>query len=323
MVRLERDYRSTPAGGVAGQPGHRRRARPDGGQQAAPGRPARPGPGAVVHRASRRGRRGRRGGRSIKKLIESGTPPSEIAVLYRINAQSEVYEEALTEAGIPFQVRGGEGFFSRQEIRQALLALQRAAERDVDDRRRAAGGRPRGCSSRSGLTAEPPAGTKARERWEALAALAELVDEEVAQRPVAGSARPGRRAAPARRRPAPTGGAGRHAGVAARREGAGVGCGVPGRAGRRHAADLARAVARPRQRARRRGAPAALRRSHKGASAFGAELGAGPGAGRPAGPTAVALPQRHRAAIAQPTPARAGREGRAAPRRAAGSATAR
>ena len=34
-----------------------------------------------------------------------------------------------------------------------------------------------------GLTAEPPAGTQARERWEALSALAELVDEEVAQRP--------------------------------------------------------------------------------------------------------------------------------------------
>ena len=34
-----------------------------------------------------------------------------------------------------------------------------------------------------GLTAEPPPGTKARERWEALAALAELVDDEVAQRP--------------------------------------------------------------------------------------------------------------------------------------------
>ena len=45
--------------------------------------------------------------RSIKQLVEAGTPPAEIAVLYRINAQSEVYEEALTEAGIPFQVRGG------------------------------------------------------------------------------------------------------------------------------------------------------------------------------------------------------------------------
>ena len=109
-----------------------------------------------------------------------GTPPAEIAVLYRINAQSEVYEEALTEAGIPFQVRGGEGFFSRQEIRQALLALQRAAERGAE------GELPqivRAVLEPLGLTAEAPTGTKARERWEALTALAELVDDEVEARP--------------------------------------------------------------------------------------------------------------------------------------------
>ena len=113
--------------------------------------------------------------KSIKRLIESGTAASEIAVLYRINAQSEVYEEALTEAGIPFQVRGGEGFFSRQEIRQALLALQRAAERDVEGVTSwgpaACGGLPdivRALLEPLGLTAEPPPGTRARERWEAL-----------------------------------------------------------------------------------------------------------------------------------------------------------
>ena len=138
-----------PAGGVAGQPGHRRGARPGGGQQAAPGRPARPGPDADVRRAPRRGRRGRRG-RDERSSSSStaGTPAAEIAVLYRINAQSEVYEEALTEAGIAFQVRGGEGFFSRQEIRQALLALQRAAERGAErgDDLPAAGARS--CSNR-------------------------------------------------------------------------------------------------------------------------------------------------------------------------------
>ncbi len=104
-------------------------------------------------------------------------------MLYRINAQSEVYEEALTEAGVPFQVRGGEGFFSRQEIRQALLALQRAAERGADASGDDCHAIVRALLEPLGLTAEPPAGTRARERWEALAALAELVDEEVAQRP--------------------------------------------------------------------------------------------------------------------------------------------
>ena len=118
--------------------------------------------------------------RAIKKLVESGTAAAEVAVLYRINAQSEVYEEALTAAGIPFQVRGGEGFFSRQEIRQSLVALQRAADRGAE------GELPtmvRELLEPLGLTPEAPAGVKARERWEALTALAELVDEEVAARP--------------------------------------------------------------------------------------------------------------------------------------------
>ena len=68
-------------------------------------------------------------------------------MLYRINAQSEVYEEALTEAGVAYQVRGGEGFFSRQEIRQALLALQRAADRAKPKATLPRGG-TRACSSR-------------------------------------------------------------------------------------------------------------------------------------------------------------------------------
>lgn len=117
---------------------------------------------------------------STARLIDSGTLPSEIAILYRVNAQSEVYEEALTEAGIAYQVRGGEGFFDRQEIKQALLALQRASERGAD------GPLPdvvRGVLEPLGLTAEEPVGTRARERWAALTALAELVDDEVAQRP--------------------------------------------------------------------------------------------------------------------------------------------
>ncbi|MDD4867291.1 MAG: ATP-dependent DNA helicase UvrD2, partial [Mycobacterium sp.] len=117
---------------------------------------------------------------SIARLTASGTPPSEIAVLYRANAQSEVYEEALTEAGIPYQVRGGEGFFNRQEIKQAMLALRRAADRGAD------GPLPevvRALLEPLGLTAEQPAGTRARERRDTLSALAQLVDDEIAQRP--------------------------------------------------------------------------------------------------------------------------------------------
>jgi DNA helicase II / ATP-dependent DNA helicase PcrA len=182
VVRLERDYRSTPQvvslanrviaaarGRVAGSKLHLVGQRDPG---PAPSFSEHPDEVAEADAVAK----------SISRLVESGTAPAEIAVLYRINAQSEVYEEALTEAGIPYQVRGGEGFFSRQEIRQALLVLQRAAGRGTE----AEGALPdvvRGLLEPLGLTAEPPTGTRARERWEALSGLAELVDEEVAHRP--------------------------------------------------------------------------------------------------------------------------------------------
>jgi DNA helicase II / ATP-dependent DNA helicase PcrA len=180
VVRLERDYRSTPQvvslanqviaaarGRVAGS-----KLQLSGQREPGPAPSFREHPDETVEAAAV--------AKSIADLIESGTPPSEIAVLYRVNAQSEIYEEALTEAGIAYQVRGGEGFFNRQEIKQALLALQRAADRGAD------GPLPdvvRAVLEPLGLTAEEPAGTRARERWEALTALAELVDDEVAQRP--------------------------------------------------------------------------------------------------------------------------------------------
>src|SRR4051812_6789992 len=180
VVRLERDYRSTPqVVSLANRVIAAARGRMAGSKLHLVGQRDQ-GPVPTFAEHTDEVAEAAAVAKQIKRLIDKGTEPAEIAVLYRINAQSEVYEEALTEAGIPFQVRGGEGFFSRQEIRQALLALQRASERDVE------GELPeivRVVLEPLGLTAEPPPGTRARERWEALAALAELVDEEVAQRP--------------------------------------------------------------------------------------------------------------------------------------------
>jgi DNA helicase II / ATP-dependent DNA helicase PcrA len=180
VVRLERDYRSTPqVVSLANQVIAAARGRVAGSKLQLSGQ-REPGPAPSFHEHPDETAEAAAVAASIARLIESGIPPSEIAVLYRVNAQSEVYEEALTEAAIAYQVRGGEGFFRRQEIRQALLALQRAANKDVE------GSLPevvRGLLEPLGLTAEPPSGTRARERWEALLALAELVDEEVALRP--------------------------------------------------------------------------------------------------------------------------------------------
>ena len=180
VVRLERDYRSTPqVVSLANRVITAARGRMAGSKLQLIGqRPPGPEPKFTEHPDE--AAEATAVARNIKKLIDSGTAASEIAVLYRINAQSEVYEEALTAAGIAFQVRGGEGFFSRQEIRQALVALQRASDRG------AGGELPhlvRELLEPLGLTAEAPAGVKARERWEALTSLAELVDDEVAARP--------------------------------------------------------------------------------------------------------------------------------------------
>jgi len=179
VVRLERDYRSTPqVVSLANQVIAAARGRVAGSKLQLSGQ-REPGPAPSFQEHSDEPAEATAVAKSIARLIESGTPPSEIAVLYRVNAQSEVYEEALTEAGIAYQVRGGEGFFNRQEIKQALLALQRAAERGAD------GPLPdvvRGVLEPLGLTAEQPVGTRARDRWEALSALAELVDAEVKQR---------------------------------------------------------------------------------------------------------------------------------------------
>jgi DNA helicase-2/ATP-dependent DNA helicase PcrA len=59
-----------------------------------------------------------------KSLMAEGMVRSEIAVLYRSNAQSRVIEHALFTAGIPYRVYGGQRFFERAEIKHAIAYLQ-------------------------------------------------------------------------------------------------------------------------------------------------------------------------------------------------------
>lgn len=126
--------------------------------------------------------------RRIRDLIAAGVPAGEIAVLYRINAQSEVYEQALADAGVPYQLRGAERFFERQEVREAGIALRGAARAggndalldDADD----LPSQVRAVLSTKGWTTEPPAGSGAvRDRWESLAALVRLAQDYVRGKP--------------------------------------------------------------------------------------------------------------------------------------------
>ncbi|MEU7701345.1 ATP-dependent DNA helicase UvrD2 [Streptomyces sp. NPDC039028] len=182
VVKLVRDYRSTPqvvhlANGLLSQ---------------ARGRAAEhrlelvsqrdPGPDPVYTEYADEPTEAEGTARRIRDLIAAGVPAGEIAVLYRINAQSEVYEQALADAGVPYQLRGAERFFERQEVREAGVALRGAARAggndslldDAED----LPAQVRAVLSTKGWTPQPPAGSGAvRDRWESLAALVRLAED--------------------------------------------------------------------------------------------------------------------------------------------------
>jgi DNA helicase-2/ATP-dependent DNA helicase PcrA len=68
----------------------------------------------------------------IKSIINAGGTRSEVAILYRSNAQSRIIEHGLFSAGIPYRVYGGLRFFERAEIKHALAYL-RLLENPNDD----------------------------------------------------------------------------------------------------------------------------------------------------------------------------------------------
>jgi DNA helicase-2/ATP-dependent DNA helicase PcrA len=125
------------------------------------------------------------------ELVASGVPAREMAVLVRVNVQTERFERAFAQAGVPCQVRGTERFFGRAEVRQAMGMLRAAT---------AAAAAPAAASASAaaevrhvlagiGLTPKPPPGRgSARERWESLAALAQLADDFCTLTPGAGLA---------------------------------------------------------------------------------------------------------------------------------------
>ncbi|WEH35739.1 ATP-dependent DNA helicase UvrD2 [Streptomyces sp. AM 4-1-1] len=182
MVKLVRDYRSTPqvvhlANGLLSQARgraaeHRLELVSQRDRGPEPGYLEYPDEPAEAEGTARR----------IRDLIAAGVPAGEIAVLYRVNSQSEVYEQALADAGVPYQLRGAERFFERAEVREAGVALRGAARAGgndslLDD----AQGLPsqvRAVLSTKGWTTEPPTGSGAvRDRWESLAALVRLAED--------------------------------------------------------------------------------------------------------------------------------------------------
>ena len=186
VVRLERDYRSTPQ--VVELANKLVRSNAPGARLTLVGQRA-PGPEPTFAEYDDEPAEAAAAAARCRTMIDDGVPAAEIAVLFRINAQSEVYEKALTDAGVPYVLRGGERFFDRAEIKQARLLLRGAAvavragsgagpaQENLTDAVR---------SVLAGLNwhpEAPPPGGSARERWESLTALVNLADDLLASMP--------------------------------------------------------------------------------------------------------------------------------------------
>ncbi|EMC9361035.1 DNA helicase II [Proteus mirabilis] len=68
----------------------------------------------------------------IKRWHEEGGALADCAILYRSNAQSRIMEEALLQANMPYRIYGGQRFFERQEIKDALSYMRLTANRHDD-----------------------------------------------------------------------------------------------------------------------------------------------------------------------------------------------
>jgi DNA helicase-2/ATP-dependent DNA helicase PcrA len=112
---------------------------------------------------------------SIRTKLDQGIKPSDIAVLYRVNGQSEAIEHALTQAGIDYQVRGGERFFNRSEIQTAIRAVR--AEAVSPSEKPLYQGVSDICRSLGWQTQQPAEKGSARETWESLNSFLAITEE--------------------------------------------------------------------------------------------------------------------------------------------------
>ncbi|MFV0276472.1 MAG: DNA helicase II [Parahaliea sp.] len=101
--------------------------------------------------------------------VGDGHERASVAVLYRSNAQSRVLEEALIRAGIPYRIHGGQRFYERMEIRNALAYLRLIANRGDDAAvERVINVPPRGIGSKTLETVREVARNREVSLWQAI-----------------------------------------------------------------------------------------------------------------------------------------------------------
>ena len=171
VLRLEQNYRSTPA--IVASANRLMRDRP--GALTLRSAAERTGPAPITTAYASDSAEARAVANSIAAEITTGTKPESIAVLFRINVQSQVLETALADAGVPYLVRGSSRFFDQREVKEALMLLRGATVntaieplfKTVSDVLRSIG-----------WSQEPPETRGAvRDRWESLNALMHLAED--------------------------------------------------------------------------------------------------------------------------------------------------
>ena len=112
----------------------------------------------------------------IRQWINDGNARREAAILYRSNAQSRVLEAELLQSGIPYRIYGGQRFFERQEIKDAMAYLRLIANRHDDGSfERVVNTPTRGIGERSVAAVRDLARERAISLWQAAATV---IDEK-------------------------------------------------------------------------------------------------------------------------------------------------
>jgi DNA helicase-2/ATP-dependent DNA helicase PcrA len=171
VLRLEQNYRSSPA--IVASANRLMRDRPGALSLHSAG--DRTGPAPITRGYPTDAAEARAVAAAIAEEIATGTAPENIAVLFRINVQSQALETALSDAGVPYVLRGATRFFDQREVKEALMLLRGATVttaieplfKTVSDVLRSIG-----------WSQEPPAAPGAvRDRWDSLNALMRLAEE--------------------------------------------------------------------------------------------------------------------------------------------------
>jgi DNA helicase-2/ATP-dependent DNA helicase PcrA len=172
VVRLEQNYRSTPA--IIESANRLMRGRPGAlSLHATPEAARGPMPATSTHKND--SQEARAIAQSIAAEIAEGAKPENIAILYRINVQSAALEAALGDAGVPYLVRGSTRFFDLKEVKEAIMMIKGASIsitgepifKTVSDVLRSLGWTQEAPESRGAV----------RDRWESLNALMGLAEE--------------------------------------------------------------------------------------------------------------------------------------------------